>query len=180
MTPRFRRVALIVHITTAVGWLGSTVTVLTLSITGLLTSGSNLRQAAYYVVFRVLNPGASVPLAFLGLVSGTVLAIRGTFGLIRHRWVLTKLIASLVAVLINQRVTKAGASQMTERLAAGQSVGFAGTQVLLGACLSLVILIMNVSLSVTKPWGMTRWGVRHNDRRRQERRVSGAPASTVP
>ena len=167
------------HITTAVGWLGTTVVVLTLAITGLLTSGSSLQQAAFYDVFRVLNPGASVPLAFLGLVSGTVLAVRGTFGLIRHRWVLTKLIASLVAVLINQRVTKAGAAQMTDRLAAGQPVGFAGSQVLLGACLSIAILIMNVSLSVTKPWGMTRWGVRRNKIRRHEHRVGAAPVSTT-
>jgi hypothetical protein len=178
MTPRFRRATLIVHITTAVGWLGTTVTVLTLAITGLVAPGSDLQQAAYYDVFRVLNPGASVPLAFLGLASGTVLAVRGTFGLIRHRWVLTKLIASLVAVGINQRVTKAGAAQVTAQLATGQPVGFAGTQVLLGACLSLVILIMNVSLSVAKPWGMTRWGVRRNNRVR-EHRIGPAPVSTT-
>jgi hypothetical protein len=67
---------------------------------------------------------------------------------------------------------------VTAQLAAGQPVGFAGTQVLLGACLSLVILIMNVSLSVAKPWGMTRWGVRRNNRVR-EHRIGPAPVSTT-
>lgn len=178
MTPRFRRIALIVHITTAVGWLGTTVVVLTLAITGLQTAESSAQLVAYYDVFRVLNPGASVPLAFVGLVSGIVLAIRGPFGLIRHRWVLTKLIASLVAVLINQEVTKNGAAQMTARLAAGHPVGLAGAQVLLGACVNVVILTMNVGLSVTKPWGKTRWGVKRNNLKRG-RHIATAPATTT-
>ena len=179
MTPRFRRIALIVHITTAVGWLGTTVVVPTLDITGIRTSEPSLQLVAYYDVFRVLNPGASVPLAFIGLVSGIVLAIRGPFGLIRHRWVLTKLIASLVAVLISQEVTKDGAAQVTAQLAAGQPVGVAGTHVLLGACLNIAILTTNVGLSVTKPWGMTRWGVRRSDRRRQRRHIATSPATTT-
>jgi hypothetical protein len=178
MTPRFRRIALIVHITTAVGWLGTTVVLLTLAITGLQTSEPSVQLVAYYDVFRVLNPGASVPLAFFGLLSGIVLAIRGPFGLIRHRWVLTKLIASLVAVLINQEVTKDGAAQMSARLAAGHPVGFAGAQVLFGACLNVVILTMNVGLSVTKPWGMTRWEVRRKNLRRG-RHIATAPVTTT-
>jgi len=179
MTPRFRRITLIVHITTAVGWLGTTVVVLTLGVAGIRTSDPSLQLVAYYDVFRVLNPAASVPLAFLGLVSGIVLATRGPFGLIRHRWVLTKLVASLVAVLINQEVTKNGAEQMTARLAAGQPVGFAGTQVLLGACINIAILTMNVSLSVNKPWGMTRWGAARNNLLRKGRGAGAAPVSTT-
>jgi hypothetical protein len=178
MTPRFRRIALIVHITTAVGWLGTTVVVLTLGITGLQTSEPSVQLVAYYDVFRVLNPGASVPLAFLGLASGIVLAIRGPFGLIRHRWVLTKLTASLIAVLINQEVTKDGAEQISARLAAGLPVGFTGAQVVFGACLNVVILTMNVGLSVTKPWGKTRWNGGRNDRRRR-RHIAAAPVTTT-
>lgn len=160
MTLRFRRITLVLHISTAVSWLGTAVVMLALGIVGTRTTDPSLRLA-YYQVIRLLNLTASVPMAFLGLVSGIVLAVRGPFGLVRHRWVLTKLILSLLAVLVSQELTKTGAIHVIDRLTAAQPVGFAGPQVLLGASLSIVTLTVNVGLGVTKPWGMTRWGVKH-------------------
>jgi hypothetical protein len=167
MTPRFRKFALAVHVTSSVGWLGAVVVFLALAVVGLTSQDAETVRGAYLV----MEPAAwyvLVPLAFASLLTGLVQSLGTTWGLLRHYWVLFKLLINVVATVVLLTYMETFSSMA--RVAADPSADLGvvrNASPMLHAGAALLLLLVATTLAVYKPRGMTRYG----QRKQQEHRT---------
>ena len=162
MPPRLRKVVLTIHVATTVGWLGAVLVFLVLALIGLTSQQPETVRA----VLAVMEPTAwyvLVPLSVASLVVGVVQSLGTPWGLVRHWWVLFKLVITTLAtiVLLSYMATFGDMTAVaTDRTASvGELRPFAGS-VLLHASLALLGLLLTLVLSIYKPRAMTRYGQR--------------------
>jgi hypothetical protein len=160
--PRQRNLLLTLHITVAVAALGVDAALLILGITGLVSSDANVIRASY-VTMDLLVPAALLPLALGALLTGILVALRTRWGLVRHYWVLAKLVLTIVAATaatlsLRPALDEAAATALALPLdeLRGAGIGPAGVAVTVAPAVALLILITAVVLAVYKPWGQTR------------------------
>jgi hypothetical protein len=113
-----------------------------------------------------------VPLAVASLLTGLVMSFGSAWGLFRHYWVIAKLLITIVAtalLLTHTRPIGLLASLARESSLSGADVDKLQFQLVGDAGVALLALLVNVALSVFKPWGMTSYGLRT---RRERRTVS--------
>jgi hypothetical protein len=171
MTPSLRKLALTAHVTSSVGWLGSVVVFLALSVIGLTGQDAQTVRGAYLV----MEPAARfvlVPLAFASLLTGLVQAFGTAWGLFRHYWVLFKLlinVVSTIVLLMYMETFSFMAGVAADPTAELDTVRNASP--MLHAALALLLLLVATTLAVYKPRGMTRYG----QRKRREERTLLAP-----
>jgi hypothetical protein len=162
MTPRQRKIALTAHVTSSIGWFGAVAAFLALAITG-MTSQDAQRVRAAYLAMELTTWFVIVPLAFVSLVSGVVSSLGTNWGLFRYYWVLLKLLMTIFATIVLLVHTQpiallaGAAAQATEFSADLQSQQ---RLMVTASGATLVVLIVLTVLSVYKPRGMTRYGVR--------------------
>ncbi len=170
MTPRQRKVALTLHVATSVGWLGAAVAYLALAISGLRGQDVQLVRSAY-VALEVLGWRAIVPLSVAAVVTGLVQALGTPWGLLRHTWVLAKLVLTIAAALVllthMPNVSRMAALAADPGFALGDAGALRG-QLVVHAGGGVAVLLVITALSVFKPWGRTPW--------QQKRRESAASA----
>lgn len=159
MRPGLRKLALSAHVLTSVGWLGAVAAFLALALVGLAEDDAATVRACY-IAMELIGWSVIVPLSVASLVSGVVQSLGTSWGLVRHYWVLVKLLitvaASIVLLLHMQLVSRAA-----DEGAAGASIETATRlQLAADAGAALVVLLIAVGLSVYKPRGMTRYGWR--------------------
>lgn len=157
MPPRLRKVVLLTHIATSVGWLGAVVAYLALDVTAVASVDIHVVRAAY-VAMEVLVYSAIVPFALASVLIGIVNALGTPWGLFRHYWVVVKLVLTLVAtavLMIESRTVSdladAAANDVDPLALPGtlpHSVG------------GLLVLLTATLLSVYKPRGLTPYGWR--------------------
>ncbi len=170
--PGTRRFVLLTHITTSVGWLGAVLAYLALDITA--TTGRDVETVrAAYVAMAIMASYVIVPLALASAIIGIVNALGTPWGLLRHYWILVKLLLTVFAatVLVIETSTvhhlaDAATSGIDPRELPGtlpHSVG------------GSVVLLLVLALSVYKPRGVTRYGWR---RQQEQRRRPGEQQPT--
>ncbi|MEV0898172.1 DUF2269 domain-containing protein [Actinoplanes sp. NPDC049802] len=157
MKPAVRRGLLVVHIAASVGWIGAIAASLALAVVAFVTTDPAVAGAVY----RVLEPlawAALVPFSFAALVTGVIQSLVSPWGLIRHYWVLFKLVLNVfaVAVLLLYMQTLAGFA----RAAAGGGAAVPSLSPVVHAAAAIVLLLIALVLSVFKPRGLTTWGYR--------------------
>lgn len=166
MPPCLRKLALTAHVVSSVGWLGAVAVFLALAIVGLSSRHAQTVRGAYLV----MEPAAwlvLVPLAFASLLSGLVSSLGTIWGLLRHYWVLFKLVINLFATVIlliymeTFRVMAGLAADPSANLAAVRNAS-----PMLHAALALLVLLVATVLAVYKPRGMTAYGRRKQDQQR--------------
>ncbi|RBY95038.1 hypothetical protein DQ244_05110 [Blastococcus sp. TBT05-19] len=162
MPPTLRKVALTLHVTTSVGWLGAVAAFLALAVTGLTADGDATARGAY-VAADVITWAVIVPLALASLVTGVVQSVATPWGLLRHYWVVVKLVLTLVAtgllLLHTQPIGHLGAVAAAGEPLTADLDGMRG-QLLFDAVAALVVLLGATVLAVVKPRGVTRFGRR--------------------
>jgi ABC-type transport system involved in multi-copper enzyme maturation permease subunit len=99
MKPRLRKFAIASHVAVSVGWLGAVVAFLGLAVIG-LTSQSPQTVRGSYLVMEPVALFVLVPLAFASLLTGIIESPGTAWGLVRHYWVVFKLLINLVATAI--------------------------------------------------------------------------------
>lgn len=155
MPPRLRKLALIAHVTSSVGWLGAVLVFLALAVIGMTTQD----PATVRGVYRVMEPTAwytLVPLAFAALLTGIIQSLGTPWGLFRHYWVLFKLLINVVAtgvLLIYMGTFRAMADLAADPEAELSSVR--NFSPVLHSTLALVALLLAMVLAVFKPRGIT-------------------------
>ncbi|GGR47708.1 DUF2269 domain-containing protein [Streptomyces netropsis] len=170
LTRPARRGILVVHVVTSVGWLGLTLGLLVLGITG-ATTASPQTQAAVYRSMKLFGDWLIIPLSLSALVSGLVLSLGTPWGLARHRWVYLKFWLTLGATLASALSLRPALNEAAASVATGDGVAAATSQDLLAApIVSLSLYVFMTAISVLKPWGLTARGRRH----RAARRTAGA------
>ena len=162
MTPRFKKFALIAHISFPVGWFGAVVPYLALAIAGLAGRDEQMARAAY-LSMELIGWFVIVPFSFAALLSGLVQSLGTRWGLFRHWWILAKFALTVIAVIVLLRHMTA-VSHMA-RIAAetalfGADFRALQIQLLIHPSAGLLVLLAAMMLSVFKPWGMTPYGRR--------------------
>jgi hypothetical protein len=171
MTPFVRKFALTSHVATSVGWLGAAVAYLALAGIGLRTVNPALSRAIY-LVLEPIALYAIVPLCLAALVTGLVQSIGTEWGLVRHYWILAKLVLSVAASIVLLVHLRAIGQVADIAASANPAFGSLRVQLLVHAAGGVVILLTTTMLSVFKPLGRTRWYPRANQV------VAAGPAST--
>ena len=180
MTARLRKLALTVHVTLAVGWVGALLGYLVLVVAAMRSEDSQVLRASW-LAMELIGRQLIVPLAFGALVTGIVMALGTPWGLFRHYWVVLSLaLTSLATLILVQHMETVGA--LTRMAAEGNPsdlgrlvAGLRGE--LLHAGVGLLVLLVIEALNIFKPRGMTVYGRRRAPRtaaRSDLRLASGA------
>ncbi|MEH1127359.1 DUF2269 domain-containing protein [Micromonospora sp. CPCC 206061] len=172
MPPPVRRLALTVHVTTSVGWLGAVSVFVVLGVVGMVSQDTDVVRAAY-LIMEPTAWYALVPLAFASLASGLVQSLGTTWGLVRHYWVIFKLVINIgaVVVLLMYTQTLAGlADAATTPAFTPEALGPQRASPTIHAVVALLLLVLATILAIYKPRGTTRFA-----RRRQRSTPADRP-----
>lgn len=105
-----------------------------------------------------------VPLAVTSLLTGIVQSLGTTWGLLRHYWVLAKLLinvlATIVLLLYTQTIGYLADEASVPTLSSAELLELRNPSPTVHAAAALLLLLVAVTLSVYKPRGMTRYGQR--------------------
>lgn len=161
MTPGLRKVLLLTHIASSVGWFGAVVPYLALTIAGLTSHDIQVVRAAY-ISMDLIGWFVIVPFSLAALLTGLVQSLFTQWGLFRYWWIVAKLVLTIVSVVILLRHMQ-GASHMAHMAAATSlPADFRSQQIehLIHPAGGLLVLLATMALSVLKPGGMTPYGRR--------------------
>ena len=175
LTPRgrMRKIVLTVHVISSVGWIGAALAYLSLTVAALTSESDDTVRAAFIameLVYFVL-----IPLAATALVTGVAQALGTNWGLLWHRWVVAKLVLTVVAfgVMVNYLgEVSSHADHVTHGPGAGLP-GAAATHGLKHAGIGVLILLLVATLGQYKPGGLTRYGRRQQAQLRAKREEGG-------
>ena len=176
--PALRKFTFTTHITSSVGWIGAVLAFLALALIGLTSEDEATVRGAYLV----MAPAAwfvLVPLAHASLLSGIAISLGTPWGLIRHYWVVLKLLITAFATVI--LLIYMGTFRQMAGLAADPIVDLGlvrNPSPVLHAILALALLLIATVLGVYKPFGMTPYGSRKQAAER--RPATGASAFSGP
>ncbi|WP_432036927.1 DUF2269 domain-containing protein [Streptomyces cucumeris] len=159
-----RRALLVVHVIVSVGWLGLSLGLLALGITG-ATAGSAESAGAAYRSMDVIGDWLLIPISLLALVSGVVLSLGTPWGLLRYHWVHIKLWLTLVTTGATAFALRPSIDDAVADVAAGREVG-ATASLVAAPSVSLSVYVFLTAISVIKPWGLTARGRRLRGARR--------------
>ena len=118
---------------------------------------------AAYLAMALTARFVIVPLAFASLLSGIIQALGTPWGLFRHYWILVKLLLTLfatVVLLLKTRLIGYAARQAAAAALFSANLHAAGRELLVHSAGGLLVLVVVTTLSVYKPWGLTRYGRR--------------------
>ncbi|MEU0396930.1 hypothetical protein ABZ208_29890 [Streptomyces sp. NPDC006208] len=158
---RLRKAVLTAHVTFSLGWLGAVAAFLALAIAGLASSSPATVRGAY-VSMELVGWTVIVPLAVASLLTGLVQSVGTVWGLLRHHWVIAKLLITALAtllLLVHMQPVGHLADAARAALSGGEMEGIR-VQLVADAVAATVALLTAAGLSVFKPRGMTRYGRR--------------------
>lgn len=161
-SPQARKAALLVHVTTSVGWLGTVAGFLALAITGGTSADPELARACY-AVMGVIGWAAIVPAALASFASGVVSSLGTPWGLFRYYWVTIKLTITLIAtavLLVHMQPISHVAALAANPAWDASTAGGLRSLLILQSVLALLALATATTLSVYKPPGRTQYGIR--------------------
>ena len=168
MSPGIRKLALTAHVTASVGWLGAVAGFLALAVAGLASTDASTVRAAY-LGMDVTARFAIVPLGIAALATGLVQSLGTKWGLVRHWWILVKLVITIFAtlvLLVHMQPISYLASVARDTTVSGADFDGLRLQLVVNASLAIVALVVNTALGVFKPRGMTPYGWRKQNERR--------------
>jgi hypothetical protein len=160
---RLRKVLLTVHVISAVAWIGAACAYLSLTIAA-LTSESDATVRAAFIAMELLY-FALVPLAATALVTGVAQALGTNWGLLRHYWIVAKLLLTVVAfgVMVNNLGEVSSHADHVRHAPAADLPSGAAIHGLEHAGVGVLILLVVATLGLYKPRGLTRYGRRRRD-----------------
>jgi len=159
MRRRVRKLALLAHVVSSIGWLGAVLVFLGLTVIGLSSTDERIVRGVYLA----MEPAAwavLVPLALASLLTGLIQSLGTTWGLFRHYWVMVKLVINLACIgyLLLYMGTFA---QLAETAATSDDLAAVRNgSPRLHAILAAALLLLAAALAVYKPKGMTHYGQR--------------------
>jgi uncharacterized membrane protein len=144
MSPSVRRAVLTGHIIASVGLLGDCAGILAINIRAATTGDPGL-AAASYELLDMFSMAFGIPLSFASLGTGLALGLGTKWGVLRHRWVTSKLLLILSVILVGAFVIGPATATMLD----GRG-GAEGTLIVASAY-DVLALSLATGLSVYKP-----------------------------
>ena len=171
MAPRLRKFALTAHVTSSVGWLGAVAGFLALAVAGLISRDTQTVRAVY-LVMDLTAWYVIVPFCLASLLTGLVSSLSTTWGLLRHYWVLLKIlitIPSSLMLLVHMQPIGYIAGVAANAPSSIADLHGLKIQLVIESGAAVLVLLVTTALSVYKPKGMTRYGWR---KQREQRALS--------
>lgn len=161
MTPRIRKLLLLTHIASSVGWFGAVVPYLALAIAGLTSHDPQVVRAAY-LSMDLIGWFVIVPFSLASLLTGLVQSLFTQWGLFRQWWIVAKLVLTIISIFILLRHMQGASHTAYMAAATVLPVDFRSQQIehLVHPAGGLLVLLATMALSVFKPGGMTPYGRR--------------------
>jgi hypothetical protein len=167
------------HVVSSVGWLGAVLAFVGLALIAMTSQDGRTVRAAV-LVMEPVGWYVLLPLVLTSLLTGIIQRLASTWGLVRHYWVLLKLIIGTVStyVFVAFLLTTVGSATTG---AADQATSVERLRALAGtprdhALLALAGLVTATVLAVYKPRALTRYGRRRLDQERVRSRAEvGTP-----
>ena len=166
MTPGVRKFALIVHLVSSIGWIGTVAAYLVLGGSAVISPDTQIVRAAW-TAMDVIGWWAIVPLAGAALLTGLVMSLGTPWGLFRHYWVLISLVLTVgctVVLLLHMPAVDAMAARAQQM--EGADLRSLGGD-LFHPGVGLLVLLAITVLNVYKPAGLTSYGWRKQREQRQ-------------
>ena len=151
---RLRKATLTVHVVTSVGWLGAVIASLALAVDALQNATDPLIVVGIDRTLQAIGWSTLVPLSFASLLTGVIQALGTRWGLLRHYWVLAKLVMNVIAnvvLLLYMQTLDALADRPAD---AAPSTAVVASPVVHSAA-ALMLLLTATVLSIFKPPGTT-------------------------
>jgi hypothetical protein len=173
LSPALRKLALTVHLTASLGWVGAVIAYLGLGIAAVESSDTETIRAAW-TAMEVTGWRVIVPLAIAALVTGLVMSLGTRWGLFRHYWTLISLALTVLctAVLV-LHMPAVSATARVARTVEGTDLRMLGGD-LFHPGAGLLLLLAITMLNVYKPEGLTPYGWRKQRDERRTLRTSAA------
>lgn len=160
MTPGLNKFALTAHVTFSVGWLGAVAGWLALAAAGLTSLDAQMTRAAY-LAMELTAWLVIVPLSLASPLTGLVLSLGTTWGLLQHYWVLAKFLITVPATVIllahMQPISYLADVAATTTLSSAD-LGGLRIQMVADSGAALLVLLVATALAVYKPRGRIRLG----------------------
>ncbi|MBY0497400.1 MAG: hypothetical protein K2Y23_24625 [Cyanobacteria bacterium] len=157
MKPGLRRFALTAHVTSPVGWLGSVAAFLAVALVA-LSSADDFKARSASTTMELIGWFVIVPFSGASLLSGVIQSLGTQWGLLRHYWVIAKLLitvgASLLLMLHMQVVSSIALAASNDAAASSRLQG-PKVQVVADAGAAVIVLLIAAVLSIYKPAGRT-------------------------
>ena len=152
-----RQWLLLVHVTCSLGWMGAGAANLVLAVTALRTADAALRTSCYQLI-DVIDFALVIPLAFSALASGVIISLATKWRLLRHWWVLVKLVITVAVIVFSTFGVGVWVEQSMAATAGAAPVASpAAVPLVVGASGNIVAFLFMTWASVTKPWPRTPW-----------------------
>jgi uncharacterized membrane protein len=169
---RPRKAVLVLHIASSGVWLGLDAVMAVLVVTSAVTDDVRTRAVCYQAL-KLVTVWPMTVTGLICLVTGVVLGLGTTYGLVRYWWVLLKLAINVLLCTLVLVALRPGIDEVAERgsrLLDGEAVVTAVGDLAFPPIVSPTLLMIAVVLSVFKPWGRVR-------RSRSSRPEPARPAS---
>lgn len=162
LAPQQRRLLLLAHVVTSVGFLGAVASFLVLAWAG-LSKSDPVQVRAAYLAGEMITWRLIVPLSLASVLTGLLVSLSTAWGLFRHYWVIIKLAITLFSTFVLMIHTQpvGHMAQMATKmdLVPSDLVG-ARLQLVVASGAAVLALIVTTTLSIYKPRGLTRYGWR--------------------
>ncbi|GAA1991319.1 DUF2269 domain-containing protein [Kitasatospora viridis] len=164
LPPPVRKTMVVLHVISSVSWLALMLCVLAMSTTALLTDDADTVRALYRAM-PVLGDTLILPLSLLSVLTGLALSLGTPWRIFKYRWITVKFWLSLAAAAasifqLTARLHEAAHLAVTHPTGpvSAMHLGFVRYNLVIVPTIALTVYVINVWLSVFKPWGLRpRW-----------------------
>ena len=173
-SPFFRKFTLTAHITFSIGWLGAVAGFLVIAIAGLTSHNPQVVRSAY-LIMELVGWFVIVPSSLAALLTGVIESLGTPWGLFRYYWVSIKLfltIAAAVILLVHMQPISYIANIALTTTISDTDLRGLRIQLIADAAAALLVLLVLTTISVYKPWGRTRYGLRKERERGAVRKAT--------
>ena len=170
MPPTIRKLALTLHITSSVGWIGIVIAYLVIATAMRFSDDIRMIQTGW-TLLELIGWYVLVPIALSALTTGPLMSLGTRWGLFQHYWILISLVLTFIAtvILIQHMPTVSFYADYVSGLDNVTYVGLEGE--FFHGGLGLLVLIVIQVINVYKPQGMTPYGWRKRQERYSSRSV---------
>jgi hypothetical protein len=181
LAPAPRKLALAVHLTVSIGWIGAIAAYVALDLASARSSDLQTLRTAY-LGMELISRNVIVPLAIASLVTGLVVSLGTKWGLFRHYWVVISLVmtaAAVIVLLVERGVISAYADVAADPSSSADDLRALASTLphsIGGMAVLLVVLVLNIY----KPAGLTRYGWRRQQELTRRQRPASAARITAP
>jgi hypothetical protein len=161
MAPQMRKAALAVHICSSAGWIGAAVAYLALAVAAQVSEQAPTVYSAWRGM-ELIGWAVIVPLGCLAFLTGLLMSLGTSWGLVRHYWVLIALVLTTLAlgVLLLHMPTVTQTADLAQTLTDAEVAALGGD--IVHPAVGIGILVVVAVLNIYKPRGQT--GLRQHKR----------------